>query len=67
MSDKLFHLIFIVVGGVILADLVAHASGTTSLFNGIGTLFAIGTQPTNVGNIKTTSVTNNTSTGSKKA
>lgn len=62
MSDKIFHLILIVVSGVILADLVAHVSGTSALVNGFGTLFAIGTQPTNVGNIKTTPMANNQAT-----
>jgi hypothetical protein len=63
-SDKIFHVILIVVGGVILADLVAHAAGTSALLNGVGTLFAIGTQPTNTAAIKTTPVANNS--GNKK-
>lgn len=67
MTDKLFHLIIIVVAGVILADLVAHVAGTTALVNGFGTLFAIGTQPTNVKAIKTTPVANAPTTGTKKA
>jgi hypothetical protein len=66
MSDKIFHLILIVVAGVILADLVAHVAGTTTIVDGFGTLFAIGTQPTNVNAIKTikTPVAN---TGNRKA
>jgi hypothetical protein len=28
MNDKIFHLIMIVVAGVIIADFVAHAAGT---------------------------------------
>ena len=66
MTNRLFHLILVVVAGVIIADLVAHVSGTTALFNGFGTLFAIGTQPTNTSAIKTTPVAN-TNSGSKKA
>jgi hypothetical protein len=65
MNDKIFHLIMIVVAGVIIADFVAHAAGTSALASGFGTLFAIGTQPTNVGNIKTTPVAHANS-GSKK-
>lgn len=65
-STSIFHLIMIVVAGVIVADLVAHVSGTTTLFKGIGTLFTIGTQPTNTSAIKRTTVTN-TSTGTVKA
>lgn len=66
-SDRIFHLIIVVVAGVILADLVAHVAGTTSLVNGIGMLFSIGTQPTNTAAIKSTTVTNNQSTGTVKA
>lgn len=65
MSDKIFQLIIIVVAGVIIADLVAHVSGTSTLLSGIGTLFAIGTQPTNVGAIKPIKVTPVANTGSK--
>lgn len=65
MTDKIFHLIMIVVAGVIIADLVAHAAGTSALLGGFGTLFAIGTQPTNVKNIKTTPVTNGSGTSKK--
>jgi len=65
--NRLEHLIFVVVGGVILADLVAHAAGTSALFNGFNTLWAIGTQPTNTSAIKTTSsVTNNGPSNSQK-
>lgn len=67
MTDKVFHLIFIVVAGVIVADLVAHVAGTTALVNGFGTLFTIGTQPTNVAAIKTTPMTNAPTSQSKKA
>lgn len=63
-SDKIFHLILIVVTGVIIADLVAHVSGTNALVSGFGTLFAIGTQPTNTKAIKSTPVAN-TNSGSK--
>lgn len=66
MNDKLFHLIFIVVGGVILADLVAHVAGTSVILSGIGNLFAIGTQPTNTSNIKTIKTTSVTNDNSKK-
>lgn len=66
MTDRVFHVILIVVAGVIIADLVAHVSGTTTLFNGFGMLFNIGTQPTNTGLIKTTPVAN-THSGSGKA
>lgn len=66
MTDRIFHLILIVVAGVIIADLVAHVSGTNALVNGVGMLFAIGTQPTNTSAIKTTPVAN-TNSGSKKA
>lgn len=62
------HLIYVVVGGVILADLIAHAAGTKSLFSGFNILWSIGTQPTNTSAIKTTSsVANNGNSGSKKA
>lgn len=63
MKDQVFHLILIVVAGVIIADFVAHAAGTTVLANGFGTLFTIATQPTNTKAIKTTPVANS---GSKK-
>ena len=66
MNDKIFHLIMIVVAGVIIADFVAHAAGTSTLVKGFGTLFAIGTQPTNVGSIKKISAANNNNPGSKK-
>jgi hypothetical protein len=64
---KAEHLLYLVIGGVILADLVSHAAGTSSLFKGANILFAIGTRPTDTKAIKTsTSVTNNTSTGTTK-
>ena len=65
MSDKIFHLIIIIVAGVIIADFVAHVSGTTTLLNGAGLLFNIGTQPTNTSAIKTTPMAN-TNSGSKE-
>lgn len=55
---KIEHLITVVVAGVIIADMVAHVSGTNALFKGFGLLWNIGTQPTNTSLIKTTSVTN---------
>jgi len=67
MNDKIFHLILIVVAGVIVADLVAHVAGTSALFSGFGTLFAIGTQPTNTNAIKTVKVSSVTNTGSMEA
>jgi len=63
---KLAHLLYVIIGGVIIADLVAHASGTTSLFKNFNTLWTIGVRPTDTAAIKTsTSATNGTS-GSKK-
>lgn len=59
-SANVFHLIMVVVAGVIIADLIAHVAGTTALFSGLNTLFTIGTQPVNTKAIKSTSVTNNT-------
>lgn len=64
MSDKIFHLIIIVVAGVILADFVAHADGTSALLGGVGMLFNIGTNPTRVSNIKTIKSTPVANTGS---
>lgn len=55
---KIEHLIMVVVAGVIIADMVAHVAGTTSLFNGFTMLWNIGTQPTNTSLIKTTPVAN---------
>lgn len=51
---KLEHLITVVVGGVILADLVAHVAGTKSLFHGFNILWDIGTQPTDTKLLSTT-------------
>ena len=65
-GNKVFQLILIVVAGVIVADLVAHADGTSALINGVGTLFAIGTQPTNTNAIKTVTPLANTGGTSKK-
>lgn len=60
MKTNTFHLILIVVAGVIIADLVAHAAGTSALAGGFGTLFSIATQPTNTAAIKKiTPVVNN--------
>jgi antitoxin (DNA-binding transcriptional repressor) of toxin-antitoxin stability system len=63
MKGSAFHLILIVVAGVIVADLVAHAAGTSALAGGFNTLFTIATQPTNTGAIKVTPTVNN---GSRK-
>ena len=46
-------LVLIIVAGVIVADLVAHAAGTKVLFQGADTLFSIGINPTNTTGIKT--------------
>lgn len=35
------NLAVVIVGGVMLADLVANAAGTTALFNGVGGLWKI--------------------------
>jgi hypothetical protein len=35
----ILNLAVVIVGGVMLADLVANSDGTTSLFNGIGSLW----------------------------
>jgi hypothetical protein len=61
------HLLYIIIGGVILADMVSHVAGTSALFNGFNILWSIGTRPTDAKAIKTsTSVTNGTS-GTGKA
>lgn len=39
MMGQLFNLLALIVGGVILADMIVHASGTTAFFNGIGSLW----------------------------
>jgi hypothetical protein len=39
MTGALFNLLTLIVGGVILADMIVHASGTTAFFNGIGGLW----------------------------
>lgn len=36
MGARIVNLFVIVAGGVMLADMIANASGTTALFNGIG-------------------------------
>lgn len=61
------HLIYVVVGGVILADLVAHVAGTKSLFSGFNILWAIGTRPTDASAIKTSTSVTNGGTSNKKA
>jgi hypothetical protein len=35
----ILNLAVVIVGGVMLADLVAHQAGTTALFNGVGMLW----------------------------
>lgn len=35
------NLAVVIVGGVMLADLVANAAGTTALFNGVGGLWKV--------------------------
>jgi hypothetical protein len=35
----ILNLAVTIVGGVMLADLVAHSDGTTALFNGVGSLW----------------------------
>jgi len=35
----ILNLAVVIVGGVMLADLVANSEGTTSLFNGVGSLW----------------------------
>ena len=66
---KELHLIYIIVGGIIIADLVAHVAGTNALFGGLHTMFSIFTKPTDTSAIHTTStsVTNNGSAGTAKA
>jgi len=44
MGQKLISLAVIVAGGVMLADLVTHSTGTTALFNGLGGLWATSVQ-----------------------
>jgi hypothetical protein len=39
MTGQLFNLLTLIVMGVILADMIVHASGTTAFFNGIGGLW----------------------------
>lgn len=41
------HLVFIVLAGVIIADLVSNPKGTASFFSGLGKMFQIFTNPTN--------------------
>lgn len=37
----ILNLAVIIAGGVMLADLVIHAQGTTALFNGVGNLWKV--------------------------
>lgn len=37
----ILNLAVVIVGGVMLADLVANAAGTTALFNGVGGLWKV--------------------------
>jgi hypothetical protein len=61
---KIEHLIMVIVGGVILADMVAHVAGTKALFHGFNILWAIGTNPTDTSLISTsTSNTKPATTG----
>lgn len=39
MGAKVINLFVIIAAGVMLADLVANPKGTTSLFNGLGTIW----------------------------
>ena len=39
MGQRVIGLLVIIAGGVMLADLVANASGTAALFNGLGGLW----------------------------
>lgn len=43
---KLEHLLYVVVGGVILADLVSHVAGTSALFRGVNILWDVALEPT---------------------
>lgn len=40
-TGQLFNLAALIVSGVILADMIIHASGTTAFFNGVGNLWHI--------------------------
>ena len=40
MGGQVINLLVIVAVGVIIADLVAHASGTNALFTGIGNIWS---------------------------
>lgn len=42
MGGQIVNLFVIMAFGVMLADLIAHAAGTTSLFNGVARLWQIG-------------------------
>lgn len=51
---KFEHLVMVIVGGVILADLVAHVAGTKSIFNAFNILWDIGIEPTDTKLLSTT-------------
>lgn len=42
MGGQVINLFVIMAAGVIIADMVAHAGGTMTLFNGVANLWAIG-------------------------
>lgn len=42
MAGHVLNLFVLIAIGVILADLVANASGTSALFNGMGNLWKVG-------------------------
>lgn len=41
LGNRIINLFVIVAGGVMLADMIANAQGTTAFFNGIGSLWKI--------------------------
>jgi hypothetical protein len=45
--DRVLHLVLIIIGGVILADLINNATGTKALFTGFDQMFQIFINPTN--------------------
>lgn len=51
---KFEQLVYLIVGGVIIADLVAHVAGTNSLFKGFNILWDIGIEPTDTKLLSTT-------------
>lgn len=42
MGQKIINLFVIMAGGIMVADLVANAAGTTALFNGLGGVWKTG-------------------------